>query len=680
MATRAKKKQAELLQSVREQLRNCYGWESDRVASDRRDAINYYFQRPRGDEVDGCSTVVSGDLSAMIEATAAMMMEAFSGPAVAEFDAYGAEDEDQAQLESTTVQHLVMGQNNGYLEFSKAIKDALLVRNGVMKVWVDERIRVESINLEKVTSDMLGEILQPPAPNVTIELTEYDPEAETATLKITVRNPEFKTCSIPPEHFFYPAHTQDFDLARCEFLAERHVTTRSHLIDRGYKRDLVESLPTWSPKTDPSDTMRKPGQYSPGSVGVDTSTESVEWFECYIQRDIDGDGIAELTRVCIGGEDQSILLSDDQVSVVPYIMGVAILNPHEVTGISLYDKLRQLQDVTTGLQRALLDNVEAINRPKIAALDGMVNQDDLDNQRVTGTIRVRASAGDVNRAVAPIVVPDISPGLLANLEYQRSIRTELGGASLDLATGNMQLNERLGSQGLDRAYSVMEQLSAFMTRTVAATLVRGVFLRAHEVLRAYYQYPIPIKMGGRWMAPVPAQWPPRKSVTLRVGMSPGERTRRSQALSTLAEHQFKMAESGMDNVLVNLDGYYNLVMDWARSQDIQNPERYYVDPRSQQSQQAQQAKQQGAMSQQQLQQAFLQQAVELEQMRTAMDKYRTDVQYQFEYWRETLRAEIEEAKIVGDATAQLLSNVDRSLQPLLPGMEPEEPGETEERE
>jgi hypothetical protein len=101
--------------------------------------------------------------------------------------------------------------------------------------------------------------------------------------------------------------------------------------------------------------------------------------------------------------------------------------------------------------------------------------------------------------VAAFAVPDTSANILANIEHMRRVRSEMGGATLDMATGQMQLNDRLGSMGLDRAYSVMEQLAAFMTRVLANTLIRGMYLVAHETLRTQWPQPIQFKRGNMWV-------------------------------------------------------------------------------------------------------------------------------------------------------------------------------------
>ena len=343
------------------------------------------------------------------------------------------------------------------------------------------------------------------------------------------------------------------------------------------------------------------------------------------------------------------MLFRDATSIVPYSTGQCFIAPHRLTGISLWDKLRQGQDVNTALQRALLDNVQATSKNRIAYLDGKANPDDVADGRVNGAIRVKPSVARVSDAVMGFTVPDTSGSIVNAIDHQRRIRTELGGSTLDMQSGELQVSKQVGSMGLDRAFSVAEQLAAHMTQNVADTLIRSTFLVAHATLREHFTEPVPIKVGGRWDTAIPAEWQARTQLTVNVGMSPGERTRRAAALDKLLQSQIQLSGLGMDDVLVNIDGFYSLLMDWARVADVPNPERYFVDPRSEGSQKAQQLKQQAAQAQQQAQQQLVKQAVDLEKLRTAFDKYKQDQEAAIEVWSKKVDAKIEYAKLGQEA-------------------------------
>lgn len=645
----------EKLQRIRALLMECAGWEGDEIATDRERALNYYYQRARGDETVGRSDVVDGSISAMVEANLAQMLDAFTSDNIAAFPPVGPDDDDQAALETATVVQLVMRDNNGYQEIGSATKDGLLVRNGVVKCWTEVESRTETVELVEATPDAIAGILEQHAFD-DVEVLSFDDETREATLRVTVKLKEFRVEAVPMENFLYLKDWGKLDLQRIPFCAERHIEPRSELLRRGFPRKKVMALKAHTTDFKIDGSARNVRKFTTHKSAIDKMAEDVEWFECYVLADA-GKGKVERRRISVAGTSVNSELEDVPYSHVPFAAGSPFLNPHRFTGVSLYDKLRQTQDLNTGLQRALLDNVNTAIRNGKAYLDGAVSAEDLADGRPAKDIRVRRSVGDVRAAIMSFDQPDLSDGILRNLEYQRQQRTELGGASLELATGQMQMaGGRVGSEGVDRAFSVMEQLASHMTKNMATSLIRNLFLVAHLVIRESFDAPLNVYVSGRWLAPIPNNWPPRKRVTIKVGMSPGERARKVQALGKVLDTQLALVDQfGMEDVLVNAEGFYKTLMDWCRANDLEVPEQYYIDPMSEEAQQALQQKTEQAARQQAESKALMGQAVNLEQLRVALEKYQTDTQNAIKVWAETLHAEIEEAKIVGKATADLVA-------------------------
>ena len=341
--------------------------------------------------------------------------------------------------------------------------------------------------------------------------------------------------------------------------------------------------------------------------------------------------------------------------MVSFAAGAVLINSHRFLGVSLFDKLKQIQDINTGLERALLDNANATNKSRLVVRDGKVNAEDLEDGRVNGRIRVKNShQGPMSEAVAPLLVPDISQGILLNIEHQKRARAELGGAALDLATANAQLgSDQIGSQGLDRAYSVMEQLAAMMTKIIARTLIRSVYLLTHETLRQFFDKPVSIRRSAGWDQPVPSEWQQRNVLTVKPGMSVGERSRLVGTLGAILDKQLALSDQGLDDVIVNIDGFYAALMDWARAAEVAQPEQYFLDPSSDESKAALERKQAEQKKTRANEAALIDQALGLERLRTAFEKYKQDTELQFKYWNANLGSEVEEAKIVGDATTKL---------------------------
>lgn len=637
----------EMLTDVKRLLAHCAGFEGSAETQARLDALNYYFQRERGDEIAGRSRVVSGDVSAMVEANLSQMLEAFRGESLVEFRATDADDEDQAHLEADVCTELIMGDNNGYIQLAAAIKDALLLRNGVMEVGAEIKTVVEIERLQNTTPEALALLEEG---ELKAKIIERDDRAGTATIRVTAERKSFIAEAFPLEEFLYTKGWHSLDLQDIPCCGRYKILPRSDLIALGFDKKKVEELPKAASRN-LVEAGRNPFSEFADRLGADESQDPVELYRVYFLADRDGDGISERLKMCFSG---NTVLSLEEVALVPFAAGTAILAPHRFEGISLYDKLRQIQDVNTGLERGLLDNMNTATKNRTAGLDGAVNKDDIDNGRADGHIRISRSAGDVRSALMAFSVPDLSQGILMNLEHQRSRRSEMGGAALELSTGNMQLNERLGSEGVDRMYSVMEQLASMMTNIAAQTLLRSLFLLTHATLRANYDEPFDIKINGRWETANPSEWKARHSCIVKPGMSPGERTRLANTLLQMLDMQMKLAESGLDDVLVDVEGFYKNLMDWARTMGVPNPQQYLIDPQSDASKQAALGKQKTAAELRAAQQRLMDQAMQIEQLGVSVKKYQSDQETQWKYFNSVLGAEIKEAEISGRGIVDII--------------------------
>lgn len=652
----AGKAATELVQNLKAQLQNCGGFGGDELDKHRRESMAYYFQRRRGDEVAGRSQVVAGDESAMVEANLAQMLDAYTSDRICEYHSRGAVDKQQAQYESDAVTYFVMGANNGWLVLSSAIKDALQMRLGVVKAWIEKRRRVRYETYTKVDALALAELLNRDGLECKV-LNTWTPEEGRLELRCYWTDKRFRVEGVPVECFLYPKNWSSHDLQSIPFCAEWHLDSRADLIALGFPEKKVNKLAAVGQPPNRGE-FRNPQEMQAAHRSADKSQDLIEWYEIYTLLDKDGDGIAERRRMALVWKDNE-LLEDEPVNVVPYGAGNVLLNQHRLTGIDLHDKLKQTSDKHTGLERALLDNVNATSKNRTASLDGVVNDQDLADGRVNGNLRVnRRLVADVRQAVMAFTIPDTSANILANIQAVKAERAELGGAALDMSSGNMQLNDRMGSEGVDRVYSVMEQLAAYMTRNIGHTLIRSVWLVAHATLREQWNEPVPLE-AAEGIQPVPSKWLERLCVTVKPGMSPGERQRLANALAKTLDWQVSLAREGMDEVLVYIDGFYKALMDWGRVVEIPHPEQYYRNPASPEAMQAIKDKKAAAQQIEQQKRELMQQAVGLEQLRTAFDKYRQDTELVYKYWAKVMDVQVKEAEIVGRATTELLSNEQR---------------------
>ena len=113
-----------------------------RLAEERADAMDYYLGDMSRDmpAQDGRSRAVSTDVSDTIEGLMPHLMDIFAGSdEVVRFEPVGPEDEAAAAQETDYVNHVFMQQNPGFMVLYSFIKDALLSKTGIVKVWWEER-------------------------------------------------------------------------------------------------------------------------------------------------------------------------------------------------------------------------------------------------------------------------------------------------------------------------------------------------------------------------------------------------------------------------------------------------------------------------------------------------------------------------------------------------------------
>jgi hypothetical protein len=129
------------------------------LAQERADAMDYYLGDMSKDmpAQDGRSRAVSTDVADTIEGLMPSLMDIFAGSdEVVRFEPVGPEDEAAAQQETDYVNHVFMQQNPGFMVLYSFIKDALLSKVGIVKVWWEESEQEERETYYDLTDDQFA--------------------------------------------------------------------------------------------------------------------------------------------------------------------------------------------------------------------------------------------------------------------------------------------------------------------------------------------------------------------------------------------------------------------------------------------------------------------------------------------------------------------------------------------
>lgn len=612
-----------------------------------RAALNYYLGRPRGDEIAGQPALQSTDVADMVHAVQAQLLPSFCGDQVCTFDPDGPDDDAQARLESDAVNRLLMEEGRGYVVLSAAIKDALLLKAGIVKVWTEDQEQVITRRLTG-TPEALAVIAADAGPSAELVYDDGD-GAVTVTLRQTVRR--LRLAAVDPLNFVVDPDHESVLLDDAPLVAERWPVTRGELVALGYPEDRVKAIPTEDGYQAQTIGMRQ----REGEPPTDTTTWQAEQVYCWRVYDRK-DG--ELTYTLLAGTD---ILEEEPAARIPYAAGCAFPEAHGFWGLSLFDRLKTVQDAKTLALRQWLANLAAGNLNRLAINDS-VNREDVLNGRPAGVIRVEGN-GPVGEALMPVPPLDLGTNAAAFLGYFDQVRADRGGAALQMANAESQLvGQQVGSMGVDRIVSVQEQMAAMIARNLAETLLRSLFLLVHQTLAEEYGRPLSLRLADRWVQVDPSRFRPRARVNIKQGLSPGEKARKAAAMREIVQAQFTALQGGLDGVLVDLPSLYNSLLDLASALDLDNAQGYFVDPAGEAAQQVaaakgQEGEQQKALQLQmlQLQAQLEQQKAAVEQQRLAFDRYKFDQELAQKYREMSLDAEIEEAKLTASVTGDLIA-------------------------
>ncbi len=629
----------QLVAAIYVELDRSVAYSATQLRENRRKAWNYYLNRPRGDEIEGRSQVQDTTVRDTVHALLAQIMPAYHSDTIVRFEPSGPDDIDQAEAESMALNALFTETNQGYLELHNAISDALLFRNGVLKIWVEEREEISQRSFAAPPADVKA--AAPPDQ----DWEHIGTEDGLATFRIKSTRQKLEIQCIEQARLYVNPNQEDQVLSDTDFIAELVYFTRSELVQMGISKAKVADLPCNTDQT-PQGAVNwgntdVTAKYIDGQHDVhQAATEDRELIECFwvhMDVDRDGDGISEKYRFLVSHRE---MLLDDPVDFFPYASGCGWIVPHRWSGLSVYDLTRITQDERTNARRQLNDNLNVANNQRPIYDPGETEQADVNAGAPGRGIRSRNPGN-----VAFMPVQDVVSNSVAYLQYMDQVRSEQTGAALEMASAQGQLAREVSGISADIQLQPREQMAAMVSRNIAETLVRNTFLLIHRTLRQEWNSPIIFEKSGEWQQTMPREWIPRERLNVAVGLTPGERRRTQAALTNILNWQFQMIGGGAANITTDWNGIHKALTDYMNATELDSSQGYFIDPDSQQSQAAMQAAAQQAEQQKQMQMQMMQMQMQLEQGKVGEDARQHDTELQFKYWKELIEDNTEREKI-----------------------------------
>ena len=544
-------------------------------------AFRQFFLQPNGTEEDDHSQMQSADVNSMVTAVTAQMVISFATDSVVEFEADNQEDEQASQAESRAVAR-ILGRDS-FRQLLDGVQNALLYRNGYMKVWWEVDQRAYTVTHEQIEPEEVP-IATEQDVGVQRRLIKYDRDDKTARVEVTETSKRLSMEAVANDRFFVDSDWDRQSFENCPLAGEVHYKTRDELSRMGVDWEKVKDLKAVQRGSGQEKTKRRRGIGEAGPDPITMQMDVCRVYEVYARyNEDDEEDRAYLYRCWLGETGDWWLMEPEIRDRMPYATGSAFPVANQHQGESLAEKLYWIQEGKTELLRQWQDNVRNCSYGRFGVVVGAADAGDVLKPKPGGPVRMKQP-----NAITPIPIIDVGPSIGAALQYLDQQRSERGGAALDMVQAEAQIASDT-AWGTERVYAAKELLVSYMTRNLAESMVRNAYLLGHAELRAGDNGPISFKQAEKWVTVDPANWPERTWCSVQVAPSMGERMHQNTILATMINWYMQLLPVVGDQ-LVTMQGLYKLLCDWLRLGLVDNVESYFLDPTSEQAQAAGKAK------------------------------------------------------------------------------------------
>ena len=588
-------------------IENALGYLGGNLSESRKKSLEYYLGDKLGTEIDGRSQVVSTDVSDTIESILPNLLRIFTASdKVVKCEPVTAEDVPMADQATTYLNHVFYKENNGFQLLYNFFKDALIEKNGFLKIYWDESESVEfetyqnlSLEDKEALEDTRDEIEFIEEEEVEDEFSkgefekaieQYEaqgleiPEMQTpdfilynCKIKRTKKTGQIKVESVPPEEFLIDRNAKTIEDA--DFVSHKVLISRSDLIAMGYDEDEVNNLPASSDDIYNTENTVRQGnidEYLTDDYAQGQNTK-VSIYESYVKYDYDEDGIAELRKIVSAGDDGSMVLENMPCDNIPFVTVTPIPMPHRFYGRSVSELVEDIQLMKSTVMRQLLDNMYLTNNNRVAIMDGMVNMDDLLTTRPGGVVRTKQPPNQVMQPLQSQPISQQAFPMLSYLDTVREARTGITKSAQGLDADT--LNSKTAT-GVNTLMTQTQMRSELIARIFAETGVKDLFRKIFE-LRVKYQDKEKVVMLNNQYIPVkPTEWKDRFNISIVVGLGTGSKEQQTVMLNSILERQIQafQLQGGKEMPMVSLKNIYNTLTKVIENAGLKNVENYFVDP------------------------------------------------------------------------------------------------------
>ena len=548
-------------QIVREAIEDAVTFIDSYVAPVRERASAYYEGSPLGNEEEGRSQIVMREVADVVDSVKPSLMRIFAGgDTVVDYEPVTKEDE-EAAAQATDYVNFVFNQDNpGYQITYNAITDALIRKTGIFVWYPDTSYDVKEETYTGLTNEQAMMLEQDDEVEVIeashiVEADEYGVAVDKIDLRIrrTRKDVRIRVESVPCEEFICSVDAIDEENAT--LIGRRKMATVSELVAMGYPLELVTE---YGGVGDAFDNNLERFQRNPAlsrfdeDNSMDRAANRVLYVEAYIKIDKDGDGIAELRKVCTIGGNYKVV-HEEMVTERPIALICPFPEPHTLIGSSLADKVMDIQRMKTGVMRNMMDSLAQSIHPRTAVVENQVNLEDVMNVETGAIIRMKQAG-----AVTPFTQPFVGQAAQGVLDYLDQIKTARTGISQASRGLDAEALTNQTATGVAATVSAAQDSVELIARNFAETGIKRLFKGLLKAIIQYQDKPRMIRLRGKWVEVDPRTWNAGMDARVNVALGRGTEQQKLSMLMQVKQAQEAIVQAmGPANPLVGLTEYRN---------------------------------------------------------------------------------------------------------------------------
>jgi hypothetical protein len=315
-----------------------------------------------------------------------------------------------------------------------------------------------------------------------------------------------------------------------------------------------------------------------GSVGVGIgndpeageANDKILYVEGYPKIDFDGDGEAELRKVCTIGPG-FYAVYNKPAPERPFALFCPDPEPHTMLGQSWADRLMDLQRLNSALWRGMLDSLSASIFPRTAYVEGQASVADIINTAIGAPMRERVS-GAIRPFAHPFVGKEAAPiAQMVRDIVERRIGRDNGAGGLDA-----DALQSMDKQGVQAAISGSQEQAEMLARLFAEQAFKPMFKGLLRLLIEKQPRERMVRLRGHWVDVKPDAWDANMDVRVNVALGMANTEKKISVLMEVSAMQKEILQTyGEDNPVVTLPMWVDTVAKILALKGLRDTPNYF---------------------------------------------------------------------------------------------------------